>query len=525
MSDSVNASEVSVTGTLTGSLKRVLLSPDIEPGSDPSYELCKLIYLYHPLGAKLAEAPIKLAQSIPREVTVQNAPEEVAKAFNDEWVAEGANNQILNVKALSRVYGISAIVLGIKGKDSNAPVDMTKIYDQDIYFTVFDPLNAAGSLVVSQDPTDPMFQKVQDVTVSGDTYHKSRCVVVMNENPVYLSYTNSAYGYSGRSVYQRTLYPLKAFIRTMIADEMIARKSGLLIAMMEVGSNIIEQAMNVVMGIKRTLLRQAETDNVISIGLNEKIETLNMMNVDGAGTFARDNIINNIATGANMPSVIIRNETYVSGFAEGEEDSKNVVQYINDFRTELAPIYAWFDTITMYRAWNPAFFKVMQQKYPAQYGKMKFEEAFSQWREDYVAKWPSLMPEPESELVTQEGIKLKGITDTLTAMLPAMDPENKAIVLQWAADNISENKTMFPHELVLNMDALKKFHEEQGEMANDMQKQQLEAGNAAAQGAGSGEGAEGASGNAAKPGGGGKPANGSGGEKVVPMKKPGGKDT
>lgn len=462
-------SNLNVTASsLGGSLQQVLLSQDIQPGSPPSYELCKLIYLYHPLGLKLAEAPIKLAQSVDRSISIQNAPEEVAKAFETEWNKIKANNNILNVKSLSRVYGIAAIVMGIEGKESSAPFDLSKLWEEDIYFNVLDPLNTAGSLVITQDSTAPDFNKPTDVSVGGEVYHKSRAVIVMNENPIYLAYTSSAFGYVGRSVYQRSLYPLKSFIRTMRTDEMIARKAGLLVAKTVTPGSIVDQLMQTAMGIKRSVLKQGETDEVISIDTEEDIETLNMMNVDGAGKFARDNILNNIATAAGMPAVIIRNESYVQGFSEGSEDAKDVVRFVDEFRIEMTPIYAFFDTITQYRAWNPNFYKIIQKKYPQQYGDKSFEEAFSEWRDDFVTSWPSLMIEPESEQVNVEKTKLDGIKDFLTAILPSLDPKNVAIAIQWAADNISENKIMFPHELVLDINALADFHEEQVEQQAQM---------------------------------------------------------
>ena len=43
--------------------------------------------------------------------------------------------------------------------------------------------------------------------MQGQQYHPSRARICLNEMPVYLGYTNSAFGYVGRSVYQRALFP------------------------------------------------------------------------------------------------------------------------------------------------------------------------------------------------------------------------------------------------------------------------------------------------------------------------------
>jgi len=217
----VTSSEVTVSSSIGASLVSLLMADDIQPGTDPSYQLCKTIYLYHPLGQKMAESPINLAQSQSRKVTVQNAPEEVTKAFVKEWADLSADQHIHNVMRLSRVYGLASLVLGCEEVPAEQPLDMTKIWQQSLWFTALDPLNTAGSLVLSQVPTAPDFNKPVVVRVNGKVFHRSRYQVVFNESPVYLAYTSSAFGFVGRSVYQRALFPLKSFIRTMIADDMI----------------------------------------------------------------------------------------------------------------------------------------------------------------------------------------------------------------------------------------------------------------------------------------------------------------
>ena len=86
-------------------LQQLLTGNDeIVPGYEPSYELCKLIYTYHPLGAKLVEKPIEIAQSQTREITVPDSPEtRIKEAFEDEWRRINANHHIANTARLSRV--------------------------------------------------------------------------------------------------------------------------------------------------------------------------------------------------------------------------------------------------------------------------------------------------------------------------------------------------------------------------------------------------------------------------------------
>lgn len=469
------ASEVGISGSkLSTPLLEILMADEIQPGSEVSYQLAKTIYTHHPLGQKMAEAPITVAQSQDRKITVQNAPEEVPKDYLSEWERIGANDYIKNTGALSRVYGIASIVLGCTGKSSELPLDMDKIWDLPIFFNVLDPLNTAGSMVLNQIPNSSDFQKPIRVTTNGETYHGSRFRVLMNEAPVYIEYTSSGFGYVGRSVYQRALYPLKSFIGTMIADDMISTKLGLLIAKMKSPGSIVDGIMLRVAGIKRFFLKQGHTGNVMAIGHDEAIETLNMQNVEGAGGFARTNILKNIATAADMPAKLLENETMVSGFGEGTEDAKNNARYIDGIRKKLGPLYQWFDNIVQYRAWNPEFYKRMQANYPEQYGNREYLDVFSEWRRNFSAEWPSLLIEPESELSKVDAVKFEMLIATVQTALPVLDPVNKAIAIQWLADSVSQNKRLFPLGLDLDGDELKAFLIEEKDRSNEQQDAALE---------------------------------------------------
>lgn len=456
------ATEVTLSSVgISTPLMEILGADDIQPGSVPSYALCKTIFVAHALGAKMAEAPLTVAQSQKRKLAVQEAPKEVLKAFEDKWKSIGADRFIKNTGTLSRVYGASAIVLGCKGQPTDKPLDMTKIWDLPIFFNVLDPLNVAGSLVLSQIPGTSDFQRPIRVTTNGEVFHGSRFRVLMNEQPIYIEYTSSAFGYTGRSVYQRALYPLKCFIASMKADFTILQKLAFFIAKMKAPGSIIDNIMKGVAALKRIFIQEGQTGNVLSIDTEESIETLDMTNVDGAGTYARTNALKNAATAADMPAVFLENETLTEGFGEGTEDAKNIARYIDTLREWLELLYQWFDNIVQYLAWNPEFYKVIQANYPEQYAGREYEEVFSEWRENFSAEWPSLLTEPESELSKVDAVKFEMLIATVQTLLPTLDPANKAIVIMWLADSVSENKRLFPRGLQLDLDGLKGFLLEQ----------------------------------------------------------------
>ena len=459
MSGSVGTNaQLAITGTTTGSaLTSVLMTDEIVPGSDASYEVCKLLYLYHPLGLKMAESPVTLAMSEPREITVPDGPEEaVVDQFMREWNALNMDEHIGNVMRTSRIYGIASLALGAEGIPLNEPVDFWKLPDQSIFFSVFDPLNTAGSLVLNQNPTSPDFQKVVSIAVDGKSYHRSRVVVKMNERPVYIAFTTSAYGYVGRSVYQRALFPLKSFIQTMITDDMVSRKAGVLIAKMKAPGSIVDRLMQSMAALKREMVKQAVTGNVLGITLEESIESLNLQNIDGAATMARKNILENIATAADMPAKLLNQETFAEGFADGTEDAKAVVRYINRVRQDMRPLYAFADKVVQHRAWNRGFYETIKSQFP-EYADVPYEVAFYRWQTSFNATWPSLLSEPESERVKVEETKFKAIKDMLDTLGPQCDPDNKAILFQWAADNLNSTEKLFTSPLELDWQSLAQY--------------------------------------------------------------------
>jgi len=440
----------------------MLTAGDIQPGDEPSYQICKTIYSYHPLGAKLADFPIAMAQSQPRKITVPKGPEEaLVEAFETEWRRIGADRHIFNLARLARVYGVASIALLVKDIETDVPVDYDKLFDAEIGFNVLDPLNTAGSLVLDQNPNALDFQKVLGVAVQGKAYHRSRTVTLLNEDPIFIEYTTSAFGYVGRSIYQRALYQLKSFISTLITDDMIALKSGVLIAKLVQQSSAIDAMMSAIAGQKRDMVKEAQTGNVISIGAEEEIESLNLQNIDGAYGMARKNIIENIASAASTPAKILLSETFAEGFGEGTEDAKHIAQHINGLRRWLEPAYAFFDKLVRHRAWNPEFYERICAEYPEQYKKAKYKAAFYEWSNSFTTEWPSLLEEPDSEKIKVSDVQLRAIVALVEVLAPLVDPANKAAVLRWAQDNLNALKLLFPTPLDLDFDALIEFAESQ----------------------------------------------------------------
>ncbi|MFW0372612.1 anti-CBASS protein Acb1 family protein [Klebsiella pneumoniae] len=453
----MNEDDIAI-GSCSPELITLLDSDDIQPGMSAGYQTCKTIYLFHPLGGKMVDRPIKMAMNESRTVHISQAygiEQRLRDAFEREWKALGADKHIANAARISRIYGVSAIAMLVDNQEPSSAVDYRTLYKHNVTFNILDPLNTAGSIVLNQDPNAQDFQKVDGIRVAGKPYHKSRCVVQQNEDPIYLAYNSAAFGFTGRSVYQRALFPLKSFIQTMRTDDMVSVKGGLLVTKIQGPSSVVNNMMQKLSGIKRMMLKRGKTGEVLQIGENDSIESIDLSNLEKPLDSPRNHILENIAAAADMPAIILNSETFAQGFGEGTEDARSVAVYIDNIREWLEPLYDYFIRICQYRAWSIEFFNSLRADFPEL--KNTYSLYFSSWINNFEYRWPSSLKEPESEKVKVDEIRFKAIVSMLEVLLPQVntDDENRALLIEWAQTNANANESLFPQRLDLDIDSLK----------------------------------------------------------------------
>ncbi|HIB4715694.1 TPA: anti-CBASS protein Acb1 family protein [Klebsiella pneumoniae] len=453
----MNEDDIAI-GSCSPELITLLDSEDIQPGMSAGYQTCKTIYLFHPLGGKMVDRPIKMAMNESRTVHIAQAygiEQRLRDAFEREWKALGADKHIANAARISRIYGVSAIAMLVDNQESSSAVDYRTLYKHNVTFNILDPLNTAGSIVLNQDPNAQDFQRVDGIRVAGKPYHKSRCVVQQNEDPIYLAYNSAAFGFTGRSVYQRALFPLKSFIQTMRTDDMVSVKGGLLVTKIQGPSSVVNNMMQKLSGIKRMMLKRGKTGEVLQIGANDSIESIDLSNLEKPLDSSRNHILENIAAAADMPAIILNSETFAQGFGEGTEDARSVAVYIDNIREWLEPLYDYFIRICQYRAWSIEFFNSLRADFPEL--KNTYSLYFSSWINNFEYRWPSSLKEPESEKVKVDEIRFKAIVSMLEVLLPQVntDDENRSLLIEWAQTNANANESLFPQRLDLDIDSLK----------------------------------------------------------------------
>ena len=434
---------ITITGSSGKAEKTPLMSffKNVEqPGTDPYYNQCKIIYAYHPLGKVVVDKIIELAFSQERKIIVNEIEDSpVVQQFKKTYQRLNADRFIKQVLSISRIYGAGTLVIDAgEGEDTSKKIDYAGLAKQNIKFKVFDPLVTSGSMSTNQDPNDPNFQGMSTIEVRGKTYHHSRSCTVMNEDPLYLLFTTSAFGFTGRSVYQRVLYNLKAYLQSIQTDFYVLEKAGMRILTSEsttgqvVDAEVVSNAK-----LKAQNVKDSTVENVVSLSGGQTLTSFDLASIESCTKNARDNILKDIATGTNQPASIINQETLASGFGEGSEDAKSIARAIDGYRIETNSIFEFIDKIIMYKAWNEEFFETLKRTH-REYEKVTYEEAFNSWVDTFEAKWPNLLTEPDSEKVKVEEVKLRAAISMFDAIQSNLDPENKTKAIDWLSNVFNE---------------------------------------------------------------------------------------
>lgn len=450
--------EIQFSTSLSSELTKILESDEIQPGSDVGYELCKLLWQYHPLGGKLVEKPITMAMCKPRLYNVETDPDErVVRQFEKVWKRMNMTERIKNLYFVSRCYGASAVGVGSDGASCREPLPTFGLQEEDVYINVWDPLNAAGSMVTDQNPNSRYFQQAnKTLKISGKQWHHSRTLKIFNGTPIYLEYQNSTFGFTGRSVFQRVLYPMKSYVGTMTANDLVSQKAGVMVAKTAQNGSVISGIMAAAAKAKREIVKIARTGGVINIGTTDEIESLNLQNIDKALNAARDNIISDIASGSDVPAVLIKEEAFSNGFGEGTEDSKAISQYVDGVRETIAPTIEYFEQLVQYIAWTEDFFNSLKNDFPEIITE-DYQTTFYQWRREFTAKWQELVEESPDKHRESDSKVVQQATALFTAVAPQVDPVNRAILADWLSNVANATKTYGDVPLIIDMDTLSAY--------------------------------------------------------------------
>jgi len=418
------------------------------------HDTVKLFAQYHPLVNRLTSYPLNMALARGFEFKMPNAPQEAINEFTKAAMRYRAKESVVELHRLKKIYGASSMAVVINDEQkTNQPIDYEVLaagIGNNLSFNSLDPMITAGSLVSSLDPNSARFLRPVTITSQGRSYHASRCIVVQNEGEPadWISYNKAAYGFLARSDFVRALPLLQVYLRLKIAEMYLADKVGVMVVQSEGSGAVIDHSSEVVNEIKRISVDLAETGNVLSIGLNDKISTLDVTNANSVLVMLNDSCITAIATACgNMPAGILKNEALAQGRADGTHDKEMHDLFYVQIQDSTKPTFDFVDNLIIRAAWTREFVERIKVKYRHLQGK-SYAVIMKGWMDGYerVFLSPSVPSEEQATNIAKQKIEALASSSAMITASVKLGAINSQILIEWQAKNINDLR-FFPNDL------------------------------------------------------------------------------
>lgn len=397
---------------------------------DLTYEECRDIYRYFPLGKRIANALPTFALSAPRKFVVKDAPECVNNQIFGTAAELNLDIAVKRIAVYARIYGQSSVFITLNDDDlaPDKPINYKDIQKYDLRINVLDPLSAGANVSYDLNPLSNTFGQPLSIQIQGKQVHSTRLKIFQNDVPLYLKFNPSSFSFSGPSIYQNMVGVIKAWNRAIISMRRIATKAASIIKTTKDSANVTGLSLY---ATERNLdmIRNMENDGIAAI---KSGETLEMFQLNGLQEI--DAIINQLHTALMMalsdtPAGILLDKNLSSGLADGSEDMKAILMAVDSFRLSmLKPIYEFLDKFLIYKAFNAEFITETKKEYPDLYRDMSESEILELWVQNYRYEWGELYPQTENEKadsaskfldnltkIKELGANLSGIEEELNA--------------------------------------------------------------------------------------------------------------
>lgn len=339
-----------------------------------SYEECKDIYTYWFLGKRIASALPNFAMSAPREISFGNLPPVIYDRYNEILKKYEVEKTIKQSAVYARVFGMSAVYASFSQKegeefrayDSTKPLSYDNLQKGKFAFNVLDPLNFAG-VQINQNPLDLDFQKIESITINGGTkVHKQRFCTILNGEPFYLRWIDSAYSFGSPSIYQNMQGLIKSINTSLVALERMATKASAVV--FKTGEDGILNSLTIEAS-ERALkeMRAMRMDGGVKIPKDSDVSFFNLTGVDVVDSII-DKMNQCILMALNdTPSNLLLDKNLAQGFGDGDNDFKALIATIESYRQNtLKSVYEFVDKFCLGLAFDLGF----------------LNETFSEYKED-----------------------------------------------------------------------------------------------------------------------------------------------
>lgn len=400
-----------------------------------------LFMQYHPLMLAITGKPFLDALSRGFEYVFDDAPPEAKKRFAK--VADAATTPVIRVFKLALSYGAAGIGIVVKGEDASKPIDtgwFSQNLENGFSFNTFDSLVTAGSFVTDLDPNSIEFQKVIDFSVRGKKYHYSRCKAVFNplEDPNYLQYESSAYGFVSASILKRALPALQDYLLNKIAKRKLLKKVASFVHKQDAKSAVYDKITEYVAKIKRSIVEDLTSGEAIIVGLEESVESFNLTNHPQVMQFLTDDNMNDIANATGWQASYLKHSILSTGFADGSNDAAQIDKMLYSVQRFTQELFEWIDDILFYIAWTDGFIDEIANQSPDLYRGKTRNQIRQLWRTGYERKFNPPTAEQPKDKAAANGDFLEALTKAVSLIMQtAGNPTlTEAVVNEIDAANI-----------------------------------------------------------------------------------------
>ena len=402
-----------------------------------TYQECKSIYRYFPLGKRLASALPNYAMSAERELIFKDMPPELAEEFKKAEKKLNINSLIRQTCIYSRIYGLSALYAVSDNITSSEPLTIRHVWNNGISFNVLDPLNIAG-YYVSQNANLVNYQKVENIRIQGgDVCARNRATIIFNDIPLFIQFNPSSFSFTPPSIYQNMTGLIKSWNRCLIALERLATKAASIV----VKSNSLSHASGINYGaIQKNLqlIRNMENDGIAGLDEKGQIEFFQLTGVEEIDKICQQINTSLMMALSDTPSALLLDKNLSNGLNDGTEDMKAIVMSVDNFRRlALSPLYDFTDPYVMTYAFNEDFINKMKTMYKSDFSKYGTFELLTIFKQAFSFKWGNLYPEPEEQKTQNKLTKLELLQKAKELGANQNDIENELNTMEIFKTNIT----------------------------------------------------------------------------------------
>lgn len=354
---------------------------------------CVDIFSYWPLAHRVVQALPRFAYSVPRDISIPDAPPEALEEF--KRVSKRMRQDMIcrRTTEFMREFGMAGIAYVTDKVDLTKNMYMKEVAGDDGVFIAYDPL-ALGGTTICQNQRSPRFLRPDRIMIGGEKAGSRRATVIQNGLLQYLKFNESTFTFGGPSVFQNMIPLIKGWTWGIISLRRMAVKGSAVVFKGKEGGRVngINQS---AAEFALAQIRDMGAGGACAIDKNSDVTFFNMTGVQEVDAILKAMEKEIMLALDDTPSAILLDKDLSNGLSEGAEDMKAVIMAVDNFREQyMAPLYDFTDPYVMARAWTDEFVRKVSQA--TDDAGSPPELIREKWQAGFSYEFGNLYPEPEN---------------------------------------------------------------------------------------------------------------------------------